>query len=166
MALTPYTTPEEVRSALSVNSTELPNSVIEQPLVMQRLTLRLYDIDPNIMTAIATVAAKNEGDRSANEAKFLMAGLLLCTYAVAMDFLPTLPTLMLQTLTDGKASQDRFDAAFGETIAGVNSMYELARSRAVAWYTVIGGGDYVVPTRAEETIFTATGVAVDPVTGA
>lgn len=166
MALTPYTTPEEVRSALSVNSTELPNTVIEQPLVEQRLVLRLYDIDKDLMDAIKTVSDKPEGDRTANEAKFLMAGLLLCTYAVAMDFLPTLPTLMLQTLSDGKASQERFEAAFGETIAGVNSMYELARSRALAWFTVIGGGDYITPVRAEETVFVATGLGTDPVTGA
>jgi hypothetical protein len=166
MAITDYTTPEEVRSALSVNSTELPDEEVLLPLVEQRLEMRLYGISPNIEVRYSEIKLILEADRSAAQKKFMAAAQLLFTYAVAIDFCPTLGTMMTRVLSDGKASQERFNEAIEDTIAGISSMYELARNRALAWLQVVDTGNPIPTTTPTAlTIMVAVPLAVDPVTG-
>lgn len=166
MAIEDYTTPDEVRSALSVNDTELPDEEVQLPMVEQRLQLRLYEINELLETRYAEIKAIPEGTRTANQKKFFAAASLLNTYAVAMDYCPTLGTMMTRILSDGKASQERFNEVVDDTIAGIQSMYELAKNRALAWLQVIDTGTPILPTTpVQELFFVSTGLAVDPVTG-
>lgn len=164
MNFTDYTTTAEIRAALSISSTELPDVVINTPMVGQRLDLRLHDINANLEAKLEEVRAL-PGPLTVEQAKFLNCGKLLVTYCIAVDFLSTLPTLLVKDLTDGKAEFSRFNEAFKDTIEGVQSMYDTVKSRTLAWLAVLDGSAYAVAAADPLPITVAVPLAVDPVTG-
>lgn len=163
MSVLDYTTYAEIRAALGVSATELPDTVLAVPMYATLLDLDLESVSANggIPALYATVAA--DTSRTAQEQRFYDLTRLFASYSLAKNLLSSLPLFSVQSLTDGRAEFHRQADVIADIVAGVNGIYNAVRTKLSAAYLVLvpGIGGYVRPTAI---ITAAEGLAVDPVT--
>lgn len=130
MALTDYTTYDEIRASLGVSSDEIEDTTLGLAMYSDYLDLELDDIDSDIASQFTTVKAIAEGSRTAAEARFYKATTLFAVYAVARQLTVSLPLFSPKDISDGKATLGRYaDSPYRETIKRVKDEYEKFRVR-------------------------------------
>lgn len=159
----PVTDTAEVRAALGVSATELPDSVINLAHYSTQVILDLEDVNTGIPALYTTVSAISSGSRTVTEQRFYDLVHLFCTYSRAKDLLAALPMFSVRALSDGRAEFSRQDDAYLDTKAGVKGMYERLRVKLTSVYVTL------VPADAPYTDTTfeyasAVGLAINPVT--
>jgi hypothetical protein len=163
VALEDYTSQDEVRAALGVDSDELSDATLDLDMYYQYLLVELRSISATLLTDFATVVGIAEGSRSAAQAALFAAVKLFAPYAVAVFVLPSLPLLAQKALTDGKASVTRFSGEpYKDTSERVQAMYEKLRTDLITASGTYLGSSSVSSLRP---FLSAVGLAVDPVTG-
>jgi hypothetical protein len=163
VALEDYTSQDEVRAALGVDSDELSDATLDLDMYYQYLLVELRSISATLLTDFATVVGIAEGSRSEVQAALFAAVKLFAPYAVAVFALPSLPLLAQKALTDGKASVTRFSGEpYKDTSERVQAMYEKLRTDLIAASGTYLGSSSVSSLRP---FLSAVGLAVDPVTG-
>lgn len=161
MALTQYTTPDEVRGILGVAAKELPDAVLESALQEQLLIIDLEQINVSLPASYLALT----GALSANQTRFQSLVQAFSAYSVAREKLSGLPLSSPVRIQDGRAELERTADPYKGVREGVEAMYAFLRARLAAAYLVLFP-TATVPSVSYVTIVTSTGLALDPVTNA
>lgn len=168
MALTTYTTTNHVRAVLGVSAKELSDTTLALDLWEKQFLLEMLDVDAGggaVMTQYATVKDITDGNRTADQTRFLDLVNMLAAYSVARQLLSPQAMFAVQRVTDGRAEFERFNAAnFDKVRSGVEATYTNLLRRLAAVLLVL---DPVaqVPTAPTRRMIGAVGLGTDPVTG-
>lgn len=162
MPLITYTTSNEIRAALGVSTTELPDSTVTLSMYDTVADMAVDDVSPKLEGLFeATVAVVTP---TSTQQKFIDVTKLYVTYAVAKHMLTSLPLFSVKSLTDGKAEFQRQSDIFEDVRDGVDAMLAGLRGRLETLMQILD--PTITPTPAVTPVFTvASELATDPVTG-
>ena len=164
MALTTYTSYAEVRAVLGVSSTELPDTTLALPMYGLLATLALEDIHVDLPTSFSTVSALPS--KTTNEQRFVDLVQLYVPYTIAKNLLTSLPMFGVKQLSDGRAEFQRQADVFDDVRDGVDAALSSLRYRLAAVFSVLNPTLDVSLTIPTVATVVATGLNLDPVTGA
>ena len=158
--ITDFTTYADVRAALGVSDEDIEDETLALGLYSDSLQVEMDDIG---FTLVETyVATKAVITPSAVQARFMQAVRLFSTFAVAKQLTAALPLFAAKQVGDGKASVQRFDNPYKDTIKQVNEQYDRARRRLVQVFGELG----TASSGEVKKIFLAVAApSIDPVTG-
>lgn len=163
MALSDYTTADEVRAALGVSSNEISDEVLGLPMYEDNLVLALEDQGSSLIEDLQTVQGISSG-LSRTQDSFLRAARLFCTYTVAHHLTTVLPLFSPQSVTDGKAGFNRFAVNPYRDIADrVEDMLGSYTTRLRESYAALNSTSAKAFTRV--TLMAVSSPSSDPVTG-
>jgi hypothetical protein len=108
LALTDYTSPDQVRAVLGVTSKELKNTQLALDVYLSGLLVDLRSVNVGINTLYESTLLIPEVDRTDSQKAFLEAVKLYATYSVAAAITVSLSLMAVKSITDGKAGLDRF----------------------------------------------------------
>lgn len=164
MAIADFTSPDDIRAALGVSATELPDTVVSLPLYENGLAMDLRELHGQFAETFAAALAKDDANRTDGERHLLLAGSLFAIYAVARHLGVTLPMFGPKQISDGRASMVRFSQdPYQRTLERVEALFLKYRQTALdAVVAVLGAGTDPVPLRPYLAIVTPSS---DPVTG-
>lgn len=159
----PTATPAEVRAALGVSTTELPDATVNLAHYDTLVMLDLESINTSAPTLYDTISALNPNSRTTAEQRYYDLVHLFCTYSRAKTLLAALPMFSVSRLTDGRAEFQRQPDILEDIVDGVKSMYGTIKEKLASQYLLLvpGSGVYVA-TLFDYTL--STGLAIDPVT--
>jgi len=163
MALTDYTTFDDVRAALGVSSEELEDATLSLDVYGFSLLAELEEMTPSPLDAYLAIKDSDLETLGTNESRFFRATRLFATYSIARQLLPSLPMLAPKELSDGKATMVRFPSdPYKETGKRVESQYETAKNRLRDAFSALSATTSASQYR---TYFTTVASSSDPVTG-
>lgn len=155
-----YTTYDDIRAALGVSSTDLPDAALSLNLYELMLTQEFEAIDLTLEAVYLTT--ESLPSPTAEETRFLSACDLFATYAVAKHLTASLPMFSFRQMTDGKAQGTRFDNPYKDAIAYVISQYDTAKSRLIDAFSAIGT---ITNTTVAKSYFAIVSPSTDPIVG-
>lgn len=163
--LTAYSSYAEVRAALGVSTTEVTDAVLSQTMWVTYLNSDLESVKSDLVTVFDTLSAL--ASPSLLESKLLSLIKLYATFSVANRLLVSLPYFGVKELTDGRASFTRADNPFEDVYNGIAANISILKYRMLAAYSTLYPSE-IVPTKLNFAtgLIRATGLAVNPVTGA
>lgn len=157
--LNDITTCSQVRAALGVSETELPDETILQPMYLTQLKEELYSISSSMLTDIE--AAKLSQTPQSKRLVELTA--LYATLQVAYSLRGALHNFAPRMISDGKATMQRFIDPVKEVVEALRDDLISSRTRLQSAYDSYKGS-----TRSTGVTFTGLVGArnsYDPVTG-
>lgn len=163
MALTDYTTFDEVRALLGVSDEEIGDETLALPIWSTKLDFALEEISETLQETLENISSTPEANRTAAQKKLLKVGNLYAAYSVASDLLVSLPMFGFERVTDGKAEIQRFDRwedLRNGVAAGLQAMKVKLRLALATVDSAYNLPATIVPVRV-----VSTGLATDPVTG-
>lgn len=164
MAITSYTSYDEVRAVLGVSTDELEDSTLALALYDYGLQAELKDIGPGLPADFAIVSAIAEGSRTTAEQWFFQNTKLFAAYAVAKQLGTALPLFGPKDISDGKATVSRFaDSPYREVLKRVEREYGAAKTRLESAYAQYNSSSNTPVSR---NYLMASSLSTDPVTGA
>ena len=162
MAITAYTTYDDIRAALGVSSDEIEDATLSLDIYELNLTSEFEDISLSLASAYATVAALTS--RSDVQERFYQATRLFSAYAVAYQATSSLPLFSPKDISDGKATVSRYaDSPYKAVIAQVKTLYEKFKGKLEKAYA--DNSATSVADLAPRPYFTVVSPSYDPVTG-
>jgi len=163
MAVTDYTTYEDVRALLGVSSTELPDDVLSLQVYDIGLTGELYDISPTCASSYVTVSNKQPSARTTAEQWFYDSVRIFAAYAVAKQLTSSLPMFGPKDISDGKATVSRFaDSPYRAVVTAIAKAYDQMRARLDK---ALASMNSTSVTATPRTFFSVVSPSIDPVTG-
>jgi hypothetical protein len=165
MALTTYTTYDEVRAALGVSKTELPDTVLSLTQWDTLTVIGLEDVHTGIPTLYGTISALPTISRSTTEQRFYDLTRLYACYELAQTLLVSLPLFAVRRLTDGRAEFDRQPDVYEDVREGVRGMHNMLKVKLSATYVALAPGETAYSTLAFSRTL-SVGLGIDPVTNA
>lgn len=162
MALTDFTSLDDIRAALGVSIDEIEDATISLPLYENNLAVELDEISLTLTADYATVKASSSP--SAAETRFLRIMQVFCSYVVARQLTVSLPLFSPKEITDGKASMVRHaQSPYKDTILEVKTQYETYKTRLQDAYELISS--VAAPVSSPITQILAVSPSYDPITG-
>jgi hypothetical protein len=162
MALTDYTTCNDIRAALGVSDEELGDDTLSLELYEYNLMQDLMDVGDTLGDDYLVVADLTV--KTPQAVKFYQATRLFSTYAVARQLLGSLPLFSPKEVSDGKATMSRFSQnPYQDTIKTVKEQYDKFKTRLEAAYSTFKVSD--APVMTVRTLMAIATPANDPVTG-
>lgn len=162
MALTLYTSYDDIRAALGVSNEELEDATLSLQLYEFNLIAELEDISLDLPSDFATVAGDTQRDEDSE--RLYQSVRLFSTYAVSSQLASSLPLFSPKDVTDGKAGFSRYsDSPYKETIKEIKRLFDRYRGRVVNSYASWNAS--TAPTTTTRTYFAVVSPASDPVTG-
>lgn len=158
-ALTDFATYDEIRAVLGVSDEELEDGTLELPLYLKLLQMEFSDVSGTLESQYQNIKANTTP--TAAEQKLLDVVSVFSAYAISKHLLTSMPLFAPKRITDGRADMDRFTDPFEGVRAGVNSTYQMLKTRISAALAEVGTTTQAVTAR---TYFAATGLAINPVT--
>ena len=158
--LTDYTTYDDIRAALGVSADDIEDSTLALTLYEDILVEDLEDVSASLPATYQVTKAL--GTKSDDQTRFLRACRTFAAYAVAKHLTASLPLFAAKQVGDGKASVQRFDNPYADTIKQVNSQYGKARSRVQTALSALSMSSGSTVTRQ---YFAVVSPSTDPVTG-
>lgn len=163
MALTDYTTYDEVRAALGVSDDEIEDATLALEMYSDSLILELEDIDLGVTGLFATVKALSEASRTDSQSRFFRYTRLFSTYAVGRQLASSLPLFGPKDQTADKTTVSRFaDSPFRDVIKEVRAEYERYRKGLVTAYAAAMSSTATIT---DFNFFQVSSPSTDPVTG-
>lgn len=162
MTILDYTSYDQVRAVLGVSSEEVTDSELALPIWWMTLNEKFSDISELVVPNYSTIAAISLGSRTPVQIKFLETAKLFATYAIAEDLLVALPMFGFQSVTDGKASQQRFDR-WDDIKIGIQKNVNVLKVKLRVTLAAIDVS-YAAPVPVSRTYVASAGIATDPVT--
>ena len=160
--LTDYTTYNDIRSALGVSVDEIDDATLALETHDNHLQFELEEVNANLASAYATVAAITPTSRTAPQSKLYRATRLFATLAVANSLAGSLPMFGPKDISDGKATVSRFaDAPYKAVIKSVQGQYGINRDRVKQAYAELSSSSSAVTARS---YISAARPVIDPVT--
>lgn len=136
MALSDYTTPDNIRAVLGVEDDELKDETLSLEVYEFGLRQELDLIDLDLADDYATIADLDS--KTDTQRRFYEACRMFATYAVAKSLLSALPLMAPKEITDGKAATSRFaQDPYKETTKAVTSWYEIHKQRLEDAYDLL-----------------------------
>lgn len=160
MALSNYTSFDEIRAALGVTDNELEDLTLELALYETGLIADLDDISPDLNAQF--IALLSEAAPTAQQERFVSTTRVFATYAVAKTLTNTLPMFGPKSVEDGKARMERFTDPYRDVIKSVNSQFEKWRDRLAKTFEALG---QVSEARVARPYVLAVTPASDPILG-
>ena len=160
-AITKYTSFDDIRAVLGVSTEELEDVTLSLDLYSNYLQMELEDVDLTLPDTYVTVKALPLPITAVQE-RFLQSVRLYATYSVAKHLTASLPLFSAKSVADGKATVQRFDNPYKDTIAEVVRQCDKMRTRLIAALTAIGSTQAAATTLNYVTVSTPS---TDPVTG-
>ena len=162
MAITSYTSYDDIRAALGVSSDEIDDATLSLQVYEFNLIAELEDISLDLPGDYATVAAANNRDEDSE--RLYQSVQMFSTYAVALQLTSSLPLFSPKDITDGKAGFSRYsDSPYKEVVKDVKRMYERFKGRVTSVYADFNSSD--APIAVPRVLMVAVSPASDPVTG-
>jgi hypothetical protein len=162
MTILDYTSYDQVRAVLGVSSDEVTDTELALPVWEMTLNEKFSDISSLIATNYSTIAALSSGSRTPVQVKFFETVKLYATYLIAQDLLVALPMFGFQSITDGKASQQRFDR-WEDIKTGIEKNVNVLKGKVRLTLAALDAS-YSAPAAVSRVFMASTGLAVDPVT--
>jgi len=163
MALSDYTTPQEIRAVLGVSSTELTDETLALSMYGTLATLGLEDIHKNLPTEFSTVSALPV--KTSQQQRFVDLVKLYVPYKIAKELLTSLPLFAVKQLSDGRAEFQRQADVFNDLRDGVDAALNSLKFRLSATYASMYPAVIVNTPTATFSSVRAAGLAVNPITG-
>ena len=160
MAITSYTTYDDVRAALGVSAQDLQDSTLGLTLYDDALAMELAAISSGV-EALFTVTNNSVSPTDA-EKQFLRATRTFATYAVARELVPAMRMFAVQQVTDSKASMSRFSDPLATVSKDIEKKYQLAKDALNAALVSVNGAGSSGYQRVD--LFVSS-PSFDPVTG-
>ena len=165
MALTTYTTYDEVRAALGVSKTELADTVLSLTQWETLVVLGLEEVNSGIPAMFTTVSSIPVSSRSIAEQRFYDLTRLYACYDLAQNLLASLPLFSVRALTDGRANFERQIDVYKDVKEGVMAMHDMLRGKLSASFIIVSPGNLLFGiNKFVRTV--AAGLGRDPVTNA
>jgi hypothetical protein len=164
MALLTYTTYDEIRAALGVSDTELPDTVLALPMYNVFAANVLEDVHANLADDFAAMSALPSP--TAAQSRFIDLVKLYVLFGIAKQLTTSLPLFSVSQLSDGRAGFSRYDEAYKDLIGGIEQNLLSIRYRLYASYTSLFPGTAITAPSTTFSLVKATGLAVNPVTNA
>jgi len=162
MALTDYTSYDDIRAALGVDSEELPDAVLGTPLFSYSLRDAFNTLASDMLSVVdACIAAS---PRTSAEQDVVEKAWVFATYAVAVQCLDSLPIFSPKMMQEGKTAFMRYsDSPYKFTAEQVRVSYLRSRNALLTAYQAYKGNE-----APSATPLPLCGISVptsDPVTG-
>ena len=162
MALTDYTTYDDIRAALGVSDEEIDDGVLALSLYEQNLVAELEDISLDIISDYKDAKADNARDEDTE--RFYQTTRLFSTYRVALHLTSSLPLFSPKDIADGKATMSRYaDSPYKMVIEQVKQLADRYRKRLTSVYESYSAG--TTTTSVARVYFGVAVSTTDPVTG-
>jgi hypothetical protein len=130
MALTDFTSYDDIRAALGVSPDEITDATLSLPLYELSLTSELDDVGSNLIADYMVIQDTGLSTWTSAQKKFDQFTRLFATYAVARQLTVSLPLFSPKEITDGKASMGRFSLdPYKETIKMIKEQYNTFRTK-------------------------------------
>ena len=166
MALTPFTSNDDVRGLLGVSDEEMADAVLDLAVYSQGLLRELRKIDIGLPALFTTVDAIPALDRTPEQGALHEAVQFFSTHAAALQAGAPLGLIAPKRLTDDKASFERFsDSPYRDVLARLGNSLADAR-RAVEEAMAALNNTTVVASVLGVRYTVAVPRSYDPVTGA
>lgn len=162
MALTDYTTYDEVRAVLGVAEEELEDEVLALPLYATELEESIYALAPGLPAAY--VAIKAEPLPTPDQARFLRLMSVWASYTVGVHLLGALSMFAPKTIESDKDKQERVQDPYLWLRGQLPAAAGTYASRILALYLILFPGAPVPIATAQINVVNA-GLATDPITG-
>jgi hypothetical protein len=164
VALTDFTSFEDVRAALGVSEDEIDDATLGLPLYEINLIAELESVDLNLIDAFTPLNTGSSDDLSADQKRFVNATRFFATYAVAKQLTSSLPLFSPKEISDGKATLSRYTQdPYKAVIDGVLGFYNQALERLESAFNVVSGGS--AASSVTRTYMAISSPSSDPVTG-
>lgn len=164
MALIDFTSYQEVRAALGVNTSELKDAIIALPLYAYQLASELEDVHPDIPAAYAAIGQIPELNRTRVQSRFYELVRMFSTYAAAKHFTLTLPLFSVKRIKDSDAESERNVDYYMTLREDIEGMLVSLRFRLGVAFGVVQP-EAVPVARLDHTVLVLSPLAIDPVTG-
>lgn len=158
--ITDYTSYDEIRAALGVSKKEIVDATLGLSIYANFLEMEFEEVDSTVPALYQATAGLPSP--TAAEVRFLSACRLFAVYSVAKHLTGSLPLFAPRQIGDGKASVQRFDSPYKDTVAAVNQMYDKAKNRLASALGDIGTS---VTSAIPLTFVSVVTPISDPVTG-
>jgi hypothetical protein len=164
MLITDFTTYDEVRSVLGINSDELEDNTIALPLYQRMLEVEINAINSGIITQYVTIAAITPASsRTTIQQALYDAVQLFAVYSTARQLGTSLPMFGPKEISDSKTLVARFtNDPYKVTLDKVETLYGRVRDNLQEAYANLSSSTL---TSASRTYFSVASPSTDPVTG-
>ncbi len=162
MALTDYTTYDEVRAVLGVAEEELEDVTLALPIYETLLEEDLADLSPN-MEANYT-AVKGLPTPSPNETRFLRLISAWSAYRVAIHLLSPLAMFGPKVIESDKDKEERIQDPYAALREQVPVAANVLKGRILALYAILFPGESQ-PVPVDVISVVVVGLGTDPITG-
>lgn len=160
MALTDFTSYDDVRAAIGVSDEEISDETLGLPVYEQALLVEFDDIDLNLRSTFQVTVSKDTPTEA--EKRFIRACKLFSTYAVAQQLAASLPMFAPKSLGDGKASMSRFaDSPYRDTVRKICTLFDKYKVHLSDALLKLNSGSFVATPR---NLVAISGLDTDPVT--
>lgn len=163
MALTTYCQYSEIRAILGTNNLELKDETLALPLYERVLKLELREIKDDLPEYFEALAANNA--KTNDETRAFELTQVLSAYLVARELLVSMPKFSPTQVTDGKAEIQREESLFEKTKDLIEYSVDRITNKLLAALNTLDPNVAVASIKLP-TVFSSTGLLVDPVTGA
>lgn len=162
MALSDFTSPDDVRACLGVSPKELDNSVLLLDMYETGLSEELLEMGDTLEADYLAIAALPQGDLTAAQQRFVNLTKLFSALSVSKTLAGSLSMFSPKKITDGKAAVERFVDAYAGMKEALAINYSTIRTKLIAAYAATGGAVAVSGTARNYMVVSA---GADPVTG-
>lgn len=164
MALTDFTSFDDIRAALGVSTDELEDATLSLSLYELNLVSELDDVGVDLIEDFMTLQAIDPSTWTSVQKRFDQFTRLFTTYAVAKQLTVSLPLFSPKEISDGKASVTRFALdPYRETIKMIREQYGAFKQKLESAYAASQSTAYVDAT--PRVYFLGVASGSDPVTG-
>lgn len=165
MALTDYTTPNDVRAALGVSKTEINDAAIST-LMHESIILEAMDsVHELVHTRYQEIKNLVEANRTKEQVKFFRTAQLFNTYALADHLTRSLPMFSVRSITDGKAEFTRASKALEIALEQLQGMFAVFKYRLGLALNALEGTQVIDTSYSAIVTSTVVGLGTDPVRG-
>lgn len=163
MALSPFTSNDEVRGVLGVTDKELLDVTLDLGIYEINLRYVLNKVNAAVVAQFNTVNGTSEASRTTVQAAFWDAVKLFSPYVVAFQLMPGLPLMAPKNITDGKAAIGKFsESPFKAMTAAILVDHDRYQDHLLQMYADLVGS--AVATVAAPTLFIGVSSSIDRVT--
>lgn len=159
--LTDYTTYDTVRAVLGVAEEELEDATLGLPMYLQQLQMSMEGIHTEVIPQYAAIRALDPASRTSVQQRFFDVVQVYSAYAISMTLLSSARLFAPQSVTDGRAQQQRFADPFDRLRDDVRGTLTDLKRRLESALEALG---FSVDARSTKAYFSTAPLVSDPVT--
>lgn len=158
--ITEFTTYDDVRAAIGVSSDDIADETLALDLYAEYLDVELEEVADGVSAMYAT--CRSADTPSDDQTAFLKATRLFAVFAVAKQLTASLPLFAAKQVSDSKATVQRFDNPYRDTIKNVGDQYSRMKTRLLRAFQGLSASS---STSTAKVYFAVVAPSTDPITG-